>query len=318
MPIVTISFIKCPVVVWTKINDNCKVGATGMSSFARRLQRAPSLPTINSADPLATLITSSPPTGTSSAPNGPMTGTPGQFDYTMLATNEVWDNFNGTTLDDRLWQRDYTNQGGTQTYHDSGLFLDGNGHAVMEATKSGGTIYSGRFTSCERFAMKYGWCAARIKMPQSEGSVGRAWFPAFWLLLVDYNISPNYAEFDLMEQFGNSSSYSTHIYFNDGNNDLSSDKAVPANQGGDASQGYHTYWMMWEPNRIRVGVDDLQMGDWGPSDVAAGAWVAHMQQPMYYILNFAVAPTWLPAPQASDFPAQMLVDWVWYKPLSAL
>lgn len=287
-----------------------------MSSFARRLQRIPSSGA-GSGDMLAALIASAPPAGSSPAPSGPMVGTPGEFDHTRLATNEVWDHFDGTTLDNRLWLRDYINQGGTQVYHDPGLFLDGNGHAVLECTRTSGTIYSGRFTSRQRFAMQYGWCAARIKMPHSMNGVGRAWFPAFWLLLVDYNISPNYAEIDIVEQFGDSSVYSTHVYFGDGIDGFERYEDVPAGHDGDASQDYHTYWMLWEPDRMRIGVDDLQMGDWGPSDVAPGAW-AHMQQPMYYIMNFAAAPSWLPAPQASDFPAQMLVDWMWYKPLSAL
>lgn len=287
-----------------------------MSRLARRLQSSANSAGSSPVDVLAALIASAPPAGASPAPDGPMAGTSGQFDYTRLATNEVWDHFDGTTLDDRLWQRDTINQGGTQTYQAANMFLDGNGHAVMECTRPASTIYSGRFTSRQRFAMQYGWCAARIKMPRSIGSVGRAWFPAFWMLHVDYNINPNYAEFDIIEQFGNSAQYATHLYLGDDIDDLNSYKNAPASHNNDASQDYHTYWMFWEPTRIRVGVDQLMMGDWGPSDVPAGAWTAHMQQPMYYILNFAAAPSWLPAPQASDFPAQMAVDWVWYKPLS--
>lgn len=289
-----------------------------MSRFAHRLQQGAGFGNTGATDLLAMLMGASPPGGSSPAPSGPMVGTNGEFDYTRLATNEVWDHFDGTTLDDRLWLRDYINQGGTQVYHDPGLFLDGNGNAVMECTTSGGTIYSGRFTSRQRFAMKYGWCAARIKMPHSIGSVGRAWFPAFWLLLVDYNISPNYAEIDIMEQFGNSAEYSTHVYFGGSITGFESYQSVPALHDSDASQDYHTYWMLWEPDRIRIGVDQLMMGDWSPSDVPVGVWEQHMQQPMYYIMNFAAAPNWLPAPQPSDFPAQMLVDWMWYKPLSLL
>lgn len=287
-----------------------------MSRFARRLQRIP-ISGSGSGDMLAQLIAAMPPSSVSPAPSGPMVGTPGEFDYTRLATNEVWDHFNGTTLDDRLWQRDYINQGGSQIYHDPGLFLDGNGHAVMECTRTNGTIYSGRFTSRERFAMKYGWCAARIKMPQAIGSVGRAWFPAFWLLLVDYNASPYYAEFDIMEQFGDSAEYSTHFHL-DQPSRFESYVNVPPAHDSDASQNYHTYWMLWELDRVRVGVDQVMMGDWNQADMPAGTWDAHMRQPMYYIMNFAAAPGWLPAPQPSDFPAQMSVDWMWYKPLDLL
>jgi hypothetical protein len=269
---------------------------------------------------LNTLIASAPSSTSGPAPSGPTAGQAGQFDTSTLATNEVWDNFDGTTLDSRLWQRDTINQGGTQVYQDANMTLDGSGHAVMTATQNGNTINSGRFTSRQKFAMKYGWCAARIKMPLSKNGVGGAWFPAFWLLLVGYNTSPNYAEYDLMEQFGDSTTYSTHLYADTGtaSDNKESYKDVPASQGGDASLGYHTYWMMWEANRIRVGVDSLVMGDWNSSQMSAGQWAAHMQQPMYYIFNFAVAPSWLPAPKPSDFPAQMSVDWAWYKPLSAL
>lgn len=269
---------------------------------------------------LAALIAGVPPTTTSPAPSGPTVGQAGQFDTSTLATNEIWDNFNGTTLDSRLWQFDSINQGGTQVYQSQNLTLDGNGHAVMTCTRPATTIYSGRFTSRQKFAMKYGWCAASIKMPLAKNGVGGAWFPAFWLLLVGYNTSPNYCEIDIMEQFGNSTSYSTHLYTNTGNpsNDKESTKAVPSSQGGDASLGYHTYWMLWEENRIRIGVDSLMMGDWNASNFSAGTWTAHFQQPMYYIFNFAAAPSWLPAPKATDFPAQMTVDWAWYKPLSTI
>lgn len=286
-----------------------------MARFARRLQRVQITGSGSSGDLLTpALIASAPPTGTSPAPSGPMAGTPGEFDYSRLATNEIWDNFDGTTLDSRLWMRDTINQGGTQVYQDANMYLDGSGHAVMEATRPAGTtIYSGRFTSRQKFAMKYGWCAARIKMPRSVGSVGKAWFPAFWMLLVDYNVSNYYAEFDIIEQFGNSTNYATHLYTNDGTNDLNNDVFST-----DSNLGYRTYWMLWEPDRIRVGVDSIQIGDWSSSDMDPDVWNQHFQQPMYYITNFAVAPSWLPAPQQSDFPAQMSVDWMWYKPLNLL
>ena len=255
----------------------------------------------------------SPPSGVSPAPSGPVVGRAGEFDTGTLATNEVWDNFDGASgsnPDSRLWLEDTINQGGTQVYDPSHSFLDGSGNAVLEATKSGGTITSGRFTSRTKFNMQYGWCAARIKFPKA----GRSWFPAWWMLLVGYNYNP-YGEIDMMEFFGNTTEYSTHIHFGDGIPSIESNKAVPSSHsGGNAGDGFHTYWMQWEPDRIRIGVDDLQTGDWTPASVPAGAW-DHMRQPFYFIANFAVAPPYLPAPLDSDFPARMIIDWVWYKPL---
>jgi beta-glucanase (GH16 family) len=266
-----------------------------------------------SSSTLPPLWNASPPTGTSPAPSGPVVGRAGEFDTGTLATNEVWDNFNGASgsnPDSRLWVEDTVNQGGTQVYNPSHSFLDGSGNAVLEATQSGGTITSGRFTSRTKFNMQYGWCAARIKFPKA----GRSWFPAWWMLMVGYNYNP-YGEIDIMEFFGNTTQYSTHIHFGGSLPSIESDKAVPSSHsGGNAGDGFHTYWMQWEPDRIRIGVDDLLMGDWTPASVPAGAW-DHMRQPFYFIANFAVAPPWLPAPLPTDFPARMLIDWAWYKPL---
>jgi beta-glucanase (GH16 family) len=267
-----------------------------------------------SGSTLPPLWNASPPAGMSPAPTGSVVGNAGEFDTGPLATNELWDNFDGASgskPDSRLWVLDTTNQGGTQTYDPARTFLDGTGNVVLEAIQNGSTVYSGRFTSRTKFNMKYGWCAARIKFPKA----GKSWFPAFWLLHQGYNTNPNYGEIDMMEFFGDTTSYSTHIYIT--NSTLESTKPVPANQsGGNAGDGYHTYWMQWAADRVQIGVDDLLMGDWGPSSVPAGTWDSVIgQQPFYFIANFAVHPSWLPAPLASDFPARMLIDWIWYKPL---
>jgi hypothetical protein len=262
---------------------------------------------------LPPLWNASPPTGVCAAPSGPVVGRAGEFDTGTLATNEIWDNFDGpsgSNPDNRLWLEDTINQGGTQVYDPARSFIDGNGNAVLEAIQSGSTIYSGRFTSRTKFNMQYGWAAARIWFPRA----GKSWFPAWWMLMVGYNYNP-YGEIDMMEFFGNTNQYNTHLHFGGSIPSLSSAKPVPVNHsGGNAGDGFHTYWMQWEPDRIRIGVDDLIMADWGPNSVAAGVW-DHMRQPFYFITNFAVAPPWLPAPSPGDFPARVLIDWIWYKPL---
>jgi beta-glucanase (GH16 family) len=307
---------------------------------------------------------------------GSLVGTPGEFDYGLLAINELWDNFDGapgTTIDNRLWLLDSINQGGNQNYDSSTnrVYLDGQSNVVLKATGRGGTYtattasnpyisqpgdtwasiastwqasvgdlrtyvnksigdtfptgtaitipnISGRFTSRQRFNMQYGWCAFRAKLPLTQGTMGKSWFPALWLLHINYNIAGvPYGEIDMMEEFGNSSTYNTHIYTS--GSTLASVKPVPANQsGGNAGEGFHTYWMLWQPDSIQIGVDDLSMGSWTAASLGNPAAWAGVQQPFYFIANFAINPGYLPAPLATDFPAQMLIDWVWYKPLSAL
>lgn len=257
---------------------------------------------------------SSPPAGVCPAPSGPVVGQVGQFDTGILAQNEVWDNFDGalgSNPDSRLWLEDTIPQGGTQTYDPANSFLDGASSIVLEATTTGQGIYrSGRFTSRTKFNMQYGWCAARIRFPSGQG-----FWPAFWLLLQGLNTTTlGYGEIDIMEFFGPAVTYATNLHFGTGTPvNLSSNIDVPTSHGNDASTGFKTYWMMWEPTRIQIGVNELIMATWGPAQRAD--W-DNMQQPFYYIVNFAVAPDWLPAPVPSAFPARMYIDWIWYKPLN--
>ena len=135
-----------------------------------------------------------------------------------------------------------------------------------------------------------------------------------------YNTNPKgYGEIDMMEYFGPATKYSTHLHSGGsatGVPSIESEKAVPASHGGDASKDFHTYRMLWKPESIQIGVDDLSMGSWPPPN--ADNW--HFNQAFYLIINFAVGPYggFIPAPPASAFPAQMLVKWVWYRPLHLL
>ena len=277
----------------------------------------PPVPPQPPASGLPPLWNASPPSGVSLAPSGPPSGTLGQFDYATLATNELWDNFNGaagSNPDSRLWEEDFINQGGQQVYDPARTFLDGAGNLVFEALRLGPVNYrSGRLTSRTKFNMQYGWLAARIKFPSDPGFV-----PAWWALQVGYNTGAPYGEIDMMEYFGRATQYNVHLLFGDEADPLEAARRVPASHGGDASLDFHTYWMQWEPERIRIGVDDLMVADWTAQALSnPAAWRA-VQQPHYYIWNFAVHPDWLPEPAATSFPARMLTDWIWYKPLALL
>lgn len=287
------------------------VSVTAVRSLATASARPPTVSTN-----LPPLWNASPPVGVCPAPSGSVVGAGDSFDAGILAVNELWDNFDGTTLDSRLWLRDTLNQGGTQTYSNANSFLDGSSHAVLQATYNGASsppVTSGRFTSRTKFNVQYGWHAARIKFPSFVGC-----FPALWMLFVGYNTQPgNYGEIDMMEFFSTATTYSTHLHFGGSITSIASDVDVPARHGEDAGNAYHTYWLYWQPDSIQIGVDDLYMGTWPPPNAAF--W-SHFNQPFYWILNFAVGPagSFIPAPSAGSFPAQMLIDWVWSKPLNLL
>lgn len=287
------------------------VSTTAVRAQATALARPPAVTTN-----LPLLWNASPPAGVGPAPIGSVVGAGDSFDAGILATNELWDNFDGATLDSRLWLRDTLNQGGTQTYDNAHSFLDGSSHAVLQATYNGAStppVTTGRFTSRTKFNVQYGWHAARVKFPSAVG-----FFPALWMLFVGFNTQPgNYGEIDMMEFFGPATTYSTHLHFGGTITSIASDIPVPASHGGNAGNGYHTYWLYWQPDSIQVGVDDLSMGAWPPPN--ATFW-SHFNQPFYWILDFAVGPagSFIPAPSAASFPATMLIDWIWSKPLNLL
>ena len=177
---------------------------------------------------------------------------------------------------------------------------------------------SGRFTSRQRFNMGLGWSAARVKFPKSVAQTsGLSWFPAVWQLYVAYNQLPgNYLEIDMMEMFGDSTKYNTHVYLHKNPMTTLQDE-LPVPNGVNAGDDFHTYWMLRTADEIQIGVDSLIMGAWTSANVPAGVW-PDTQQSVYWIINFAMDPGYLAHPKASDFPAYMLVDWVWFKPLALL
>ena len=98
-----------------------------------------------------------------------------------------------------IWDYDPGNPNpGNQTYTSStdNARLDGEGHLLIQAVKSGNSYTSGRLVTRGKVDMLYGRVSARIKMPSGQG----VW-PAFWMLGSDYaNVGwPECGEIDLME-----------------------------------------------------------------------------------------------------------------------
>ena len=76
------------------------------------------------------------------------------------------------------------------------------------------------------------------------------------------------------------------------------------------SDGFHTYGVQWEPNRISFLLDGSVYETVSREDLPPGyAWP--FQHPNFLLLNLAVGGDWPGSPNAStQFPARMLVDWV--------
>ena len=75
------------------------------------------------------------------------------------------------------------------------------------------------------------------------------------------------------------------------------------------ANGFHVYGVNWSPDRITFTLDGRSYATVTPASLAPGQqWV--FNQPFYLILDLAVGGQSAGSPNATQFPASMLVDWV--------
>lgn len=234
------------------------------------------------------------------------------------APTEVFDDFAGSAgspPDPRFWVHDPgVAASGDPTYTESpdNVRLDGAGHLVVEALRSGDRHTSGRLITRGKVDMKYGTISARIKMPSGQGI-----WPAFWLLGSDYASVgwPECGEVDIMELVNSGTTYHVTLHGPQGDSDYSRGAGVSRTGPiADLTGDFHVYWMRWRPGEITIGVDDSSLAVFTPLSLPPGAtWV--FDKPMYAVLNVAVGGDWPGPPAAATrFPATMLVDWFRYTP----
>jgi beta-glucanase (GH16 family) len=196
--------------------------------------------------------------------------------------------------------------------------LDGDGHLAITARREtlpgmAGCefgpcdITSGRITTHERFAQRYGRFEARIKIPSGAG----VW-PAFWMLGDDIDTVgwPASGEIDVMEAVGNDplSVFGTGHAAGFPENGIGSDGyQLPSHEA--LAAGYHRYAVQWSPDRIDWFVDDHSYFTLLRSSLTSGQTWA-FDHPYYLLLNLAIGGDWAGEPDAGTFPATMLVDYV--------
>lgn len=246
----------------------------------------------------------------------------------------VWnDEFSGTKIDTSKWDfqigtgSQYGLQGWgnneLQYYRKENAFIK-DGKLVLEARKENyeGCAYTSarlrtvKDDGTELFTKTYGRIEARIKMPTGNGI-----WPAFWLLpaTTDYGVWASSGEIDILEAKGRLPNrvYGT-VHFG---------QAWPGNKysggmykfpNGETIADYHIYSLEWEPGILRWLVDGnvyYETQQWwslGAGQSEPYAYPAPFDKPFYILLNFALGGNYDGgvAPEDSDLPAQMLVDWV--------
>lgn len=191
-----------------------------------------------------------------------------------------------------------------------------NGYGPLDTISRQQPILSGAMSTYDKFAQKFGYFEARIKIPKHAGS-----FPAFWLHHQKRESEGTQkTEIDIMENLGHRGDYvyNSFHYFTGVSEGVSgtahSVKPSPQGQiytGIDYSQDYHVYAVEWEPGHLRFLIDGQQVSEvWnGASD----------HEELYIILNLAFGGNWYDMPtnaggsgRSSDnrFPTQQdLNEW---------
>jgi len=167
---------------------------------------------------------------------------------------------------------------------------------------------SARLKTQGKFSQAYGRFEARIKIPRGQGM-----WPAFWMLGddVDKVQWPACGEIDIMENIGKEPGTvygSIHGPGYVGGTGLGAPFRLPAGQA--FADDFHIYAVEWEPEAIRLYVDDNLYETRTRADLRPG-WKWAFDHPFFLLLNVAVGGGWPGSPDASTvFPQTMLVDYV--------
>ena len=270
--------------------------------------------------------------GGTPATGGGMTATDAQEDDVATAGEDPWtlvweDTFDGEAgapPDERWWNHETGGDGWgnreLQYYVDGGraAALDGEGHLVITAAEGpapdgadcwyGECRYtSARITTKGKVEVEYGRIEARAKLPAGDGM-----WPAFWMLGANIDLKgwPNAGEIDVMENIGrepNRVHGTVH-----GRTYAGGDSVGGSYRFDDTrpSDGFHTYAIEWEPERIRWYVDDVHYSTVLPSILPSPRWWA-FDHPFFLILNLAVGGQWPGDPtEETVFPQEFVIDHV--------
>lgn len=235
----------------------------------------------------------------------------------------VWhDEFNGTSLNKKIWSYDPHEPGWTnnelQEYTTSkkNVFVKGgNLHlkAIKEERNHVPYYTSGKVKSQNKEDFLYGRVVVRAKVPEGQGL-----WPAIWMMPTDesyYGQWPKCGEIDIMEVLGSdtTTAYGTLHY---GEPHASQQGIVTLDQGS-FSEEFHEFSIDWEPGMIRYyidGVHYLTVNDWftaveGEDDKP---YPAPFDQTFFVQLNLAVGGDWPGYPdETTDFDnAEFLIDYV--------
>ena len=228
------------------------------------------------------------------------------------------DEFSGTDINTNYWGFDIGGNGWgnneLQYYTNRNAYLK-DGMLVIRAQQesySGRNYTSARLKTQGKQNFQYGRIDIRARMPEGQGI-----WPALWML--GKNITevswPYCGEVDIMEMVGGGSGKDNRVlgtaHWNVGGltTDYSptyfgSTKSMSEN----LSNNFHVYSIVWDSNRIKWYIDDVQYHIMSIDDSAS---LAAFQKEFFFIFNIAVGGNLPGNPNTSTvFPQRLLVDYV--------
>jgi beta-glucanase (GH16 family) len=231
------------------------------------------------------------------------------IDTVMATTGAVGDEFLGSAgaaPNNSIWTVK-TGTGwdpGVENYATKNATLDGQGHLLIQATKTKNGYSSGWVDTKNKMSMGYGTITARIKVPKGQGL-----WPAFWLKGADEDTTPwpQSGEIDVLELPSTTTTVYSTLHGPIDGSTATQQAQITANLP-DLSTDYHNYWVRHLVDEITVGVDDQTLGTFTPASLSPGSkWVYN--RPMAAIINLAVGGPWAGAPNSTTpFPAAMSID----------
>ena len=228
------------------------------------------------------------------------------------------DEFSGTDINTNYWGFDIGGNGWgnneLQYYTNRNAYLK-DGMLVIRAQQesySGRNYTSARLKTQGKQNFQYGRIDIRARMPEGQGI-----WPALWML--GKNITevswPYCGEVDIMEMVGGGSGKDNRVlgtaHWNVGG--LTTDYSPTyfgntKSMSENLSNNFHVYSIVWDSNRIKWYIDDVQYHIMSIDDSAS---LAAFQKEFFFIFNIAVGGNLPGNPNTSTvFPQRLLVDYV--------
>ncbi len=208
------------------------------------------------------------------------------------------DDFDGEYLDLTKWN--YLNGPRRDGYWSSSeVFLDGNGHLIIQVSERDGRYYSGAINTRNKFEQAYGYYEIRCQLPKEEG-----FWTAFWLMTDGAHLVGNEGrdgtEIDIYESPYPHEDRIQHALHWDGYGPEHK-SAGHAPYIKDIYTGFHTFALEWNEDEYIFYVDGRET--WR---TAAGG----VSQVPAFVKITAEVGTWAGDIRKANLPAQLIVDYV--------